>query len=191
MKLLIVLCLVASTAANFTNFKKDYNRTYNNDAEALEAEGHYNLNTKIVDEHNAKFDAGAVSFSVGVNQFADTNNAEFKNCANVPPNPSRKKRAVQPPSSFPAGAASKDWTSSMNPTVGDQKSCGCCWAFSAVAQLESLYIRNFPAKKPNSFVFSPQYLVDCSRGANKGCAGGDPATAMRKTLKDQSIVSNI
>lgn len=54
--------------------------------------------------------------------------------------------------------------------VKNQGSCGSCWAFAAVAQLESLY-----AIKHNSTLqtLSEQQLVDCATdGKNNGCDGG-------------------
>lgn len=35
----------------------------------------------------------------------------------------------------------KDWTSTLTTPVRDQKSCGCCWAFTAAEQLESDLLR--------------------------------------------------
>lgn len=52
--------------------------------------------------------------------------------------------------------------------VKDQGNCGSCWAFSAVATLES-----FSLMKGTSVLLSEQQLVDCSRSyGNFGCAGG-------------------
>lgn len=55
----------------------------------------------------------------------------------------------------------------VNP-VKNQGSCGSCWAFSAVAGLESIYA----IKAGNLFAFSEQQVVDCSK-ENEGCNGGD------------------
>lgn len=53
--------------------------------------------------------------------------------------------------------------------VKNQGSCGSCWAFASVAQLESLY-----AIKHNSNIhsLSEQQLVDCATDGNNGCNGG-------------------
>lgn len=181
MKLFIAFYLVAAVAADFSEFKKKYGKKYKNANESLIAECHYNNNTKFFAEHNALHAAGNVSFAVGVNEFADQDHVLLatvhKKCANGPPK-SRNSRAFpaqQKPSTFPPGADSKDWTSTMQP-IRDQGNCGSCWAFATVATLESLYQRN-----SHEFKMSPQYLVDCSRRAqNKGCNGGWPADAMCK-----------
>ena len=51
--------------------------------------------------------------------------------------------------------------------VKDQGSCGSCWAFSTVANLEGLYA----AKKGTIKTFSEQMLVDCDT-SDSGCNGG-------------------
>jgi len=56
--------------------------------------------------------------------------------------------------------------------VKDQGHCGSCWAFSAVAAIESA---NFIQKKQSSVqTLSEQQLVDCAGGSyhNNGCHGG-------------------
>ena len=55
----------------------------------------------------------------------------------------------------------------MTTPVKDQKSCGSCWAFSAVSALESfMKIKGFEVDR-----LSEQELVDCSK-ENFGCNGG-------------------
>ena len=51
--------------------------------------------------------------------------------------------------------------------VKDQGSCGSCWAFSTVANLEGLYYANKGVMK----TFSEQMLVDCDT-SDSGCNGG-------------------
>jgi C1A family cysteine protease len=52
--------------------------------------------------------------------------------------------------------------------VKNQGSCGSCWAFSAVAAIESTLLINGRTE-----LLSEQQLVDCSRAyGNQGCSGG-------------------
>lgn len=181
MKLFIVLALMAAVTADFSEFQKRHGRTYDTAEHALKAKAHYNRHKKIIDEHNAKFEAGDVSFTIGVNQFADRNNTEViaEICKTLPPKKNmRALPAVQDASTFPAGVAARNYTSWMQP-VANQGRCGSCWAFATVAQLESVYKRNSPAY---NFLMSPQYLVDCDI-ENFGCSGGWPDEAMSKIFQ--------
>jgi cathepsin L len=63
------------------------------------------------------------------------------------------------PSSF--DARTKGWVS----PVKDQKSCGSCWAFAAVAMYESNYLKT----NPGNIDASEQHALDCVQGS---CGGG-------------------
>ena len=68
--------------------------------------------------------------------------------------------------------------------VKDQKTCGSCWAFAAVAGLESHY-----ALVTDKLVsLSEQNLVDCSTSeGNKGCNGGLMSFAYDYIIKNKGI----
>jgi cathepsin F len=59
-----------------------------------------------------------------------------------------------------------DWLDVLNP-VKNQGSCGSCWAFSTVANLEGLYYIKYGEHKR----FSEQMLVDCDT-SDSACNGG-------------------
>jgi len=56
--------------------------------------------------------------------------------------------------------------------VRDQKSCGSCWAFEAVSNLEI----NYALKYGTLYELSEQHLVSCDQ-SNAGCSGGWPTRA--------------
>jgi len=66
-----------------------------------------------------------------------------------------------------------DWRSkgAVN-SIKDQKSCGSCWAFSAVAAMEAAH----KIHKGKLLSFAEQQLVDCSTD-NHGCNGGNSGRA--------------
>lgn len=62
----------------------------------------------------------------------------------------------------------------------DQGACGACWAFAAIADLESTYMLKYQYKVD----FSEQQLVDCSSAfGNDGCGGGMMNSAFQYVLK--------
>lgn len=77
-------------------------------------------------------------------------------------------------------ATSIDWRSNNGVTpVRDQAACGSCWAFAAVAAIESSYL----IKNKVALDLSEQQLVSCSDiYGNGGCNGGWPASALKYPL---------
>eukprot|EP00340_Litonotus_pictus_P006918 CAMPEP_0170517426 /NCGR_PEP_ID=MMETSP0209-20121228/3426_1 /TAXON_ID=665100 ORGANISM="Litonotus pictus, Strain P1" /NCGR_SAMPLE_ID=MMETSP0209 /ASSEMBLY_ACC=CAM_ASM_000301 /LENGTH=520 /DNA_ID=CAMNT_0010802675 /DNA_START=84 /DNA_END=1646 /DNA_ORIENTATION=- len=75
-----------------------------------------------------------------------------------------------------------DWRSKMNP-AREQKACGSCWSFAAVASIEG----NYNIQYGTLYELSEQYLVDCDTEDN-GCNGGYPTRTfpwiMRNGVKD-------
>jgi hypothetical protein len=79
----------------------------------------------------------------------------------APPRPERFRLTL--PATF-------DWRNENAVTpVRDQGMCGSCWAFSAVAALESAAVRT--AGYPLTLDLSEQYLVSCESDQS-GCVGG-------------------
>lgn len=68
-----------------------------------------------------------------------------------------------------------NWTAlGMTTSVKDQGSCGSCYAFSAVAAIESAHL----IQKNLSLSLSSQQIVDCSGSeGNMGCNGGWPSNS--------------
>jgi hypothetical protein len=73
-----------------------------------------------------------------------------------------------------------DWRTKRCVTqVKDQKSCGSCWAFSAVGAIESQYCLKF-----NSLIsLSEQNFVDCATVGNFGCGGGNMIRGIIESFK--------
>jgi C1A family cysteine protease len=118
-------------------------------------------------------------WSLSMNEFSDMTSDEFKSKTNglVPPTATFPGRYVNMPyvdvSDLPE---SVDWRAKdvVNP-VKNQAQCGSCWAFSAIAALETQYA----LRTGNLTSFSEQNLVDCVKNVQTsngdccfGCEGG-------------------
>ncbi|CAH1285708.1 unnamed protein product [Diabrotica balteata] len=61
----------------FEKFKKDYNRNYATPNEEQHRKGIFVNTLNKIKEHNAKYERGEISYSLGINQFADLTHEEF------------------------------------------------------------------------------------------------------------------
>ncbi|KAH7660619.1 Fruit bromelain protein [Dioscorea alata] len=141
------------------------------------------------------FNAGDHKFKLGVNQFADLTNEEFKTIYNgFKPSLKKIKEVATESSSFryenvSVTPVSLDWRMKGAVTaVKDQSQCGCCWAFSAVAAMEG--ITKLSTGKLISL--SEQELVDCdTAGEDEGCNGGFMDNAFEFIIKNKGLTTEL
>ncbi|XP_031633396.1 uncharacterized protein LOC116347101 [Contarinia nasturtii] len=69
----------------WTLYKKEYNRNYDAEEDAKRNEI-FRANVKRIIEHNEKFDRNEVTYSMGINQFADKKPEEFRSGLSRPGN---------------------------------------------------------------------------------------------------------
>jgi C1A family cysteine protease len=123
-------------------------------------------NVEYIDSVNR---AGDHKYRLGINQFTDLTNEEFKARNGFKPKP-RTATTTFRYADVSAAPASMDWrTKGAVTPIKDQGQCGCCWAFSAVAATEGI------TKLSNGKLISlsEQELVDCDvDGMDQGCNGG-------------------
>ena len=149
---------------HFQRFIKKYNKKYSSMTEYLARFNAFRQNLLKMVEN------GPQSYEIGVTKFADMTpqefarthlNLNFNALALVNLKPVKVKITNEAPDDF-------DWRDkNVVSAVKDQGSCGSCWAFSTIANLESLYA----LKKGVVKTFSEQYLVDCDT-EDEGCNGG-------------------
>ena len=149
---------------HFQRFIKKYNKKYSSTTEYLARFNAFRQNLLKMVEN------GPQSYEIGVTKFADMTpqefarthlNLNFNALALVNLKPVKVKITNEAPDDF-------DWRDkNVVSAVKDQGSCGSCWAFSTVANLEGLYA----LKKGVIKTFSEQYLVDCDT-EDEGCNGG-------------------
>lgn len=74
---------------DFSIFKSQHGKTYNDDEDAKRFEI-FKDNLKMIAEHNAKYEKGEVTYTMGINQFADMLPEERKNMCGLLPDPTKK-----------------------------------------------------------------------------------------------------
>ena len=194
--LCVVVLLVCLLYVNGDNFQLDdaflqyvteFGKKYVDKSEQKFRKAQLAVNLEIIKEHNAR----QSSYVLGVTQFSDLSHEEF--AARFVVNEAIVKKAKEfellETEAYPTSGSSSlkqglpsevDWRlKNAVSTVKDQKSCGSCWAFSAVGSIEGAY-----AIYTGELVdLSPQYLVDCDYSDN-GCSGGLMDNAFEFVMQD-------
>uniref|UniRef100_H2U0T0 Cathepsin L.1 n=2 Tax=Takifugu rubripes TaxID=31033 RepID=H2U0T0_TAKRU len=160
----------------FHAWKLKFGRSYRTPSEEVQRMQIWLNNRKLVLVHNILADQGIKSYRLGMTQFADMDNEEYKSLISLGCLRAFNTSAPRRGSAFFRLAegthlpTTVDWRDKGYVTgVKDQKQCGSCWAFSATGSLEG---QNF--RKTGKLVsLSEQQLVDCSGDyGNMGCNGG-------------------
>lgn len=170
----IGLAQAAPTADVWELFKAVHQKTYETEAEELLRKEVFLNNIQKIEEHNLKFEAGEVSFKLGVNKFADLIEDEYRAAQLGFKKPEGEfNSAADGIFVADAGvelASTVDWRKKGVVTpVKDQAQCGSCWAFSTTGSIEGAH-----ALKTGDLVsLSEEQLVECSQSfGNHGCKGG-------------------
>jgi C1A family cysteine protease len=124
-----------------------------------------------------------ITYTLGVNKFADMSNEEFRKRLGRKKNDAFRAQSKQDfkildDSNLPD---SIDWRAKGGVNyVQDQGDCGSCWAFSAIAAIEGAHF----VKTGQLVKLSEQQIVDCAgwNYGNFGCNGGDETSAMRYSM---------
>uniref|UniRef100_UPI00398EDD42 cathepsin L-like isoform X1 n=2 Tax=Pristiophorus japonicus TaxID=55135 RepID=UPI00398EDD42 len=168
--------------SQFVKFKAMYNKNY----EDLEEESRFNIFVENMEKAKRMQEQDRGTAVYGMNEFSDMSDEEFDGFYF---NPAMSNNSVWPKEAYwteedgrltnLSCPSSWDWRHHGAVTVvKNQRKCGSCWAFGAVANIESMwYIRH---KK--LVVLSEQELLDCDTW-DHGCGGGYPYNAFNAIQK--------
>ncbi|CAG2101481.1 unnamed protein product, partial [Medioppia subpectinata] len=170
----------------FDEFKAQYQRLYEGAGEESARRAIFTENYERIIAHNLEADAGQHTYRLAVNQFADWTNTEYRrSLLGYKHRQQPHNVSVYTGTGFAALPDTVDWrTKGVVTPVKNQKQCGSCWAFSAVASIEGQH-----ALSTSKLVsLSEQNLVDCSRAeGNEGCEGGLMDDAFEYVIKNKGI----
>ncbi|KAF7047422.1 hypothetical protein CFC21_056356 [Triticum aestivum] len=164
-----------------------YNRAYKDDTEKAQRFKVFKANIAFIES----FNAGNHKFWLGVNQFTDLTNDEFRASKT---NKGLKRSSSRAPTRFrynnvgtDALPSAIDWrTKGAVTPIKDQGHCGCCWAFSAVAATEGIV----KLSTGKLISLSEQELVDCDvHGVDQGCEGGEMDDAFKFIIKNGGLTT--
>ncbi|CAF1313205.1 unnamed protein product, partial [Rotaria sordida] len=202
MKVIIALCVLFIGAYcvpvtdeqpenDWASFKRVYKKQYKSTKEDADRKNVWNANRAIIEKHNREASSGQYTFTLGMNKFGDLTVEEFtkmngfKMSTKTDTSQAVHQTFVAPTSLTLTNTV--DWNSQGYVTpVKDQGQCGSCWAFSAIASLESQQRK----KTGNLVGLSEENLVDCSRPyGNQGCNGGRMDYAFKYIIDNAGIAT--
>ncbi|CAH1124318.1 unnamed protein product [Ceutorhynchus assimilis] len=160
--------LLQEHAVKFQAFKMVHGKSYLNQVEETKRFSIFRDNLRAIEEHNALYEQGLVSYKQKITKFADKTQEEFKAYLSLHKKPTLLKTTKY----IKTGVAvpdSVDWRAQGQVTgVKDQADCGSCWAFSLTGSTEGAHYR----KTGKLVALSEQQLIDCTTDLNYGCEGG-------------------
>mmetsp|Transcript_18808 Transcript_18808/g.41160 ORF Transcript_18808/g.41160 Transcript_18808/m.41160 type:complete len:353 (-) Transcript_18808:252-1310(-) len=156
----------------FEEFERAFKKLYKDEVERENRRNIFEANARRIREHN---NANDVTFTMGINKFADLTWEEFKGLYLMRKSPQECSATGNHVSSNLAVPEAMDWREKgiVSP-VKNQGQCGSCWTFSTTGALEAAHALVYG----EIVSLSEQQLVDCA-GAfdNDGCDGGLPSHA--------------
>lgn len=175
--------LMTSSSVNpmeemYAQYMAEYAKSYNSN-------GEYELRLAIFSENvrkNEEINARETSFQVGINQFTDWTNEEYRKMLGYK-RPFDYEQVEREEVVLDGPVANEvDWEAkgAVNKVV-NQGNCGSCWAFGTIGAVEGAHFVGTGSLEK----FSEQQLVDCCHDSCYGCSGGfqDKAIDYLKTHK--------
>ncbi|XP_030424515.1 cathepsin W isoform X1 [Gopherus evgoodei] len=164
----------------FKDFMIQFNRTYRSPAEQRRRFGIF-TRSLLTARWLQETELGTGQY--GVTRFSDWTDEEFQGMVRSSPPPTMHQAPRLPRKKLPPSC---DWRKAGAVTaVKDQgKKCNSCWAFAAIANIESLW--NIHFHQPRNL--SVQEVLDCS-WCGAGCKGGYVWDAFTTMLQRRGLTS--
>ncbi|XP_017155366.1 cathepsin L1 [Drosophila miranda] len=166
----------------FEQFKKINNKTYSRNFDETRSLKAFEVNYKIIKDHNKNYQDGQTTFRLATNIMADMSTEGYlknflrllKSQSNVADDNIAEIVGSSQMTNIPE---SLDWRRKGFTTPSqNQQSCGSCYAFSIAESIEGQIFK----RTGKILSLSEQQIVDCSVShGNQGCTGG----SLRNTLK--------
>nr|BAA22544.1 FBSB precursor [Ananas comosus] len=169
----------------FEEWMVEYGRVYKDNDEKMRRFQIFKNNVNHIETFNSRNEN---SYTLGINQFTDmTNNefiAQYTGGISRPLNIEREPVVSFDDVDISAVPQSIDWRDYGAVTsVKNQNPCGACWAFAAIATVESIY----KIKKGILEPLSEQQVLDCAKGY--GCKGGWEFRAFEFIISNKGVAS--
>ena len=147
----------------YMKYVTEYGKSYGTKAEFEFRLDQFKQTMAKMAAHN---EDNAAKSTVGLNQFADWTNAEYKRLLGYKAKAVTGEAEILDTSNLADGV---NWvTKGAVTAVKNQGQCGSCWAFSTTGSVEGAMFLSTGTLQS----FSEQQLVDCSKNGNMGCNGG-------------------
>ena len=206
--LLLVYILLAFAAASaldtlpplltFSEWMQVHNKRYVNENEYRQREGIFEKEVASIQKHNALYLKGESKYYLGLNQYSDLEDEEFKQTYLMTKEIHRQNRPEDKRWRFEQlkvePGTSVDWREKgVVAPVQDQGACGSCYAFAGTGAASSTYALRSNSSEP--FVYgSVQEVLDCCSPPDTyccyGCDGGEPVLIMNWMALPQGVDSS-